>query len=238
MIGVWFTFGPDGPALVESVAAFRDAGGTKVAIFDDDTNPLADSVVSHIAPDLRERTTWPRGGNLRDWPCILGELDCMERAAGQLGGDAVLKIDSDTLVLSLDWIDPSAPMSGFIAGYGAHIFGMAYHLRVEAVRTVRSSMLGRHRDPDGHLNEDRAISCEAMWRFGPQIHAHTWDAKLAGGWDFGRTPPERYATCQVITFGNRHLLTDIRCPAERRERVAVEMARFRLARAAKPQNDE
>ena len=38
MLAVWFSFGPDGPALIESVAAFRETVGSEaqVVVFDDE----------------------------------------------------------------------------------------------------------------------------------------------------------------------------------------------------------
>lgn len=230
MTGVWFTFGPDGPALIESVAAFRDSGGRFVSLFDDASNPLPNEIIEAIRPDLRETTTWPRCGNLRGWPCVLGELDCMEKAAAKSGASEVLKIDSDTLVFDFDWIDRKAPMSGFVAGHGFHLYGMAYHLRLDALREVRASMLGRFRNENRELNEDRAISCEAFALYGPLIRAITWDKKLAGGWQFGTVPEEKYHGCAVVTFGNRKKIQVICSKEEKRLIVAREMAGFRSRR--------
>lgn len=230
MIGVWFTFGPDGPALIESVAAFRAAGGSRVAIFDEQREPVADGVLDLIRPDLRQKTVWNRGRNLRGWQNVFAELAAMEIAAIELGGEGVVKIDSDTLVLELDWIDPKAPMSGFMAGGEAFLFGLAYHLRVDAIRAIRASMEGRHRNPKEQVAEDRAISCEALWLYGQAVNVNGWQHGKAGGWDYGRTPEEKYQRCAAITFGNRNLIPGPGKPCEKREQVALAMAKYRKRR--------
>ena len=230
MIGVWFTYGPDGPALLESVASFRDAGGRHVAIFDEARNPISPETLALIAPDYHESTTYKRGGNLRGWENVFGQLDCMERACVHFGEDGALKIDSDTLVFDFDWINPQAPMSGFMAGGEAFLFGLAYHLRLDAIRAIRASMLGRYRSDKDPVAEDRTISTEAMWLWGQGVNVIGWNQKRAGGWDYGRTPPERYAKCAAITFGNRSMIPGEGKSCEKRELVALAMANYRRER--------
>lgn len=230
MIGVWFTYGPDGPSLIESVASFRYAGGRHVAIFDEAKNPIAPETLALIAPDYRESTTYKRGGNLRGWENVFGQLDCMERACVHFCGDGAVKIDSDTLVLDFDWIDPQAPMSGFMAGGEAFLFGLAYHLRLDAIRAIRESMLARYRSPSERIAEDRAISSEAFWLFGQAVNVTGWQHKRVGGWDYGKSPSERYANCAAITFGNRNLIPAPGKPCEKREQVALAMANYRQKR--------
>lgn len=234
MIGVWFTYGPDGPALLESIDSFRAAGGSHVAIFDEVRDPISADTLAAIQPDLRQSTTYKRGGNLRGWENVLGQLDCMERACLHFNGSGALKIDSDTLVLDLDWIHEDAPMSGFMAGGEAFLFGLAYHLRLDAIRTIRASMLGRYRSDKDPVAEDRTISTEAMWLWGQQVNVIGWNQKRAGGWDYGRTPPERYQNCAAITFGNRSMIPGPGSPCDKRELVAVAMAKYRATRREAP----
>jgi hypothetical protein len=234
MIGVWFTHGPDGPCLVESVASFRAAGGEHVAVFDEERSPLTEDTLRAISPDLRETTSYPRGKNLRGWENIFGQLDCFDRAASFFGGDGVVKIDSDTLVFDFDWVDARAPMSGFMAGGEAFLFGLAYHIRTSTVATIRDSFTNRYRSDKDPVAEDRTISCEALWRFGQAVRVTGWDERRAGGWSYGKTPVERYANCAVVTFGNRSQIPNCKCDSDRRERMALEMANYRKLRAVAP----
>lgn len=229
MTGVWFSYGPDSPALIESIASFRDAGGKHVAIFDEKRDPIPDAVIELISPDYRESTSYNRGGNLRGWDNLFGQLDAFERAAGIFGSDGVVKIDSDTVICDLDWIDPAAPMSGFMAGAEAYLFGLAYHIRIDAVRAIRDSMQNRYRSSKDKIAEDRGLSCEAFWLFGPSVHVVGWQERRAGGWEYGRTPFRQYRNCAAVTFGNRAMIPGPGKPCEKKEIMAVEMAKFRKA---------
>ena len=231
MIGVWFTFGPDSIPLIQSVRAFRSAGGTKVAIFDDASKPLDEKTVAVIDPDLREKTTFNRNGNLRGWPCVFGELDCMEKVCVELGGDGCLKIDSDTLVLSFGWISDDAPMSGCMPGEQAFLHGMCYHLRLDALREISASLKGRFRDESALVAEDKVITGEALWLYGQKCNVHTWDKKRAGGWCYGQVPEEKYSQCEAISFGNRWFIKGCRDENEKRRKTGEAMAEYLSKRA-------
>lgn len=228
MNACFFTFGPDALALVESVVAFRQAGGKNVAIFDDAENPIPEAVINHIAPEMREQTTFKRRNNLLGWPCLLGQLDCMEKAAATFGVNSILKIDSDTIVLNLGWVHPKAPLCGFHITGNPYIFGMCYILSVPAIQRIRHAIEQGHKIADAKVEEDTVITTEALALYGPSVRRINWSEGMAGGWDYtGKTPIEKYLKCAVVTFGNRRQISNCSCHNERRERVALEMARFR-----------
>lgn len=228
MTSCFFTYSKDALAIVQAVGAFRDAGGKNVAIFDDAADPLPDHFVKSISPDLYEQTTFLRRGNLLGWPCIFGMLDCMERACDTFGSDGTLKIDSDTIVSGLGWIDTNAPMTGFHITGEPYIRGMAYHLALTAIHDIRKELAAGFRIESAKVEEDTTITTEALALYGPAVRRINWNDGLAGGWDYtGQTPVDKYLGCDVVTFGNRRRITGCGCDGEKRERVAVEMAKFR-----------
>ena len=238
MLGVWFSFGPDGPALIESVETFRETMGAeaRVAVFDDASESLNDECLDAVSPDLYRCTDFPRGGNLRGWPCVLGILGCMAEACGHFDAPGCLKVDCDTLVLKGKWIEPEAPLCGFLPGKTAQVSGMAYWLSREAVATVKASLEDRWRLEGWTAPEDQTISAEALWRFGPECVLHNWKNGWAGGWHYARVPEARYGRCQVVTFGDRRLIPGNPCGNEARTEVARAMANFRERRVDTPES--
>lgn len=234
MLAVWFSFGPDGPALIESVASFREVVGdeARVVVFDDATAPLSPECLKEVDPDLYRCTDFPRGGNLRGWPCVYGLLDCLIEACDRFGATGCLKVDCDTLMLGTDWIEQDAPLCGFMQGRSAYVGGMAYWMRRDAIEEVLRSMRGRWRIENWMVREDETVSAEALWRFGPKCVLHDWRKRWAGGWQYGRVPEWRYDECRVITFGDRRLIPGKPCRNEARTEVARTMAAFRKRRRA------
>jgi hypothetical protein len=225
MTALWFSFADDGPCLIESVAQFRSiAPGWRVVIADDAKKPISDATLALVRPDRYMRTTFHRGSSLNGWEAVFGVLDTFREVAS----DGVLKVDSDTLVMNLDWLDRSSPMCGFMGGRFAAIYGMAYWMRADAIKTAQESLAGRWRDEGWQAGEDWCISCETLWHYGRECRMHTWDKGLASGWQYKDGESERCRDKSVITFGNRKMIPG-KCNAEKRERVALEMAKFRRA---------
>ncbi len=225
MTAVWFTYGLDGPPLLESVAAFRRAAGPgwRVAIADEDRLPLAPETLAAAAPDIYFRTSFPRGRSLVGWPCVFGMLATMQDLAGE---DGILKVDSDTLVLSLGWLDTTAPACGFMRGLHAYLSGLAYWLSADAIRTIRASLASRLTEAAASVPEDQAITAEALWRHGLAARVHSWDTGFVGSWQYTPGEPARCASKSVITFGTR-VLIEGKCASQKRETMALQMARFR-----------
>jgi hypothetical protein len=208
MLAIWFTFGPDGPCLIESVAAFRQTAGSDalVAVIDDANHPLSTDCLQLVDPDIYRRSTFPRGGNLRGWPCVFGMLEAMASVCAQAEQPGCLKVDSDTLILGLNWLNKDAPLCGFMTGRHAYAMGMCYWLQAKTVAEIRTSFESRWLQRDWQVAEDQTITSEAIWRHGPACLLHTWDRKIAGGWQYGGTDETRFDSCEVVTFGNRRLI--------------------------------
>lgn len=233
MTGCWFTYGRDALPLIQSVKAFRKAGGTNVAIFDDGASPLPDETIRAINPDLRRTTTFNRRGNLRGWDWVFGQLECLEGAARAFDADEVIKIDSDTLVLDLDWIAHGSPLCGFHITGNPYVFGMAYMIAMTAIWDIRRELEDGYHIPDAKVEEDTVITTEALALYGRQVRRINWNRGLAGGWDYGKSPLEKYFGCSVVTFGNRKHINGCGCEDEKREAMAMEMARFIKGRNVK-----
>lgn len=231
MLAVWFAYGPDSPCLIESVAAFRAAApGTPVAIIDQADNPVSPAALDLIKPDHYRLTDFPRGRSLNGWSCVLGMLRTFRELLAETRAGGVLKIDCDTLIFSLGWLDSLAPHCGIIGGRAATAYGMAYYLRDDAVTELLASIENRWLDPAYPAPEDQVISTEALMLYGPRCRLWKWDAGIAAGWQFDGIDPALDGRA-VLNFGNRHLIPADGCPESRRELAAVEMARYRTYRA-------
>mgnify|MGYP001824358138 CR=1 FL=1 len=160
MLAVWFSFGPDGPCLIESVGAFRHAAGGrgKVAVIDDAAHPLSAECLRMVEPHYYQRTDFPRGGNLRGWPCVLGMLETMASVCRAANEPGCLKVDCDTLVFELNWLDREAPLCGFMSGRNAYAVGMCYWMTLETIDRVRTSFESRWLQPGWRAPEDQTIT--------------------------------------------------------------------------------
>lgn len=226
-LGIWFTYGPDSPCLIESAAAFRSTfPDAIVAIADDATNPIPPDVLSLIAPDIHHPTTFPRQGNLNGWPAVFGILQTIRHLCQITGADGAIKLDSDTLILADRWLDRAAPMCGFLTGLHAYLYGLAYWLRADAAATIEQSLRSRWLDPKFRAPEDQCISIEAFRAYGPAVAGRSWSEGHAVTWQYTDDEPARCRHKAVINFGNKRM-TGGRCGSEQRERIALAMARFR-----------
>lgn len=85
------------------------------------------------------RTRFDRRGNLNGLDATLGILDCLALAAAQDGAERVLKVDSDTLVRSLDWLEAVEDVVG--CGHdippGQQLFGACYAIRPTVLPALR-----------------------------------------------------------------------------------------------------
>lgn len=226
MIALWITYAKDRLPLVESVAQLRAvAPAAKIHIIDDAADPLPQDTLDIVNPDRYAQTTWSRGGNLRGWDCVLGILDELAKSSD---GSGILKIDSDTLVMSLEWLHKSSPHSGICMGGNTFCSGMAYWLRSDAISEIRASLLGRWRNPAMRVPEDVTISTEALRIYGKECQIHHWCEGIAHGWQYNDELDEAKAPGkQIITFGNRSMIKDCKCGDEKRERVALAMHKYR-----------
>lgn len=127
---VVFTHGEDGWMLGQCIRALRRLGATRknIYIYDDALDPLP------YAPKNchYSQTSFKRCGNLNGRECVEGELFCMMEAAKKSGAHVIVKVDSDVIINSLEWIENLDFMGshiGFHIGEGkTHISGCTYSL--------------------------------------------------------------------------------------------------------------
>jgi len=127
MKAVIFTHPSDYAAALACGAGLERLGLTVVFSIDaaDDAGDLP----------LPHRTTEPRNGNLRGKNWVIAQLQALQEIAG--ADEWILKVDSDTAVLSLDWMNLATPATVMLGADvpkapGA-IYGCCYALRVEAI---------------------------------------------------------------------------------------------------------
>lgn len=234
MIGIWMSFGPDGPSLLESVAAWRERfPDSPVAVCDDGRHPMSPESILKLAPDHYERSDIPRFGNIRKPDAILTILDLQERMHSKFPGHpGAVKMDCDTIVNHGDWLIPGAAMCGFEFVNVPYPMGCARYLSEEAATAVFDHLLNRAWCMNTSLPEDGVIGVAALTLFGPECCVHPLVPRRCVGWDY-RTEEytERNLRADVVTFGNRNQMTT-GTPCEKRERVAVAMAKYRKHRIA------
>ena len=108
---VWFSYGPDGDLLLESMRSVRrtlEAAGHEhiFYVFDDGFMPLSDDVRDKVENEYHAmyvKQFHPRNTNLLG-PEHLKEQTKAMALAGRFA-DVILKIDCDTLLLKCDWIE-------------------------------------------------------------------------------------------------------------------------------------
>lgn len=116
--------------LGQCIRALRKLGANRnnIFVFDDEKHPLP-----YQPPNTQYTlTTFNRRGNLNGTECVNGELWCMYEAAKISQAHVVVKVDSDVIVNSLDWIlekDFMCSHIGFHIGENKrHISGCCYSL--------------------------------------------------------------------------------------------------------------
>lgn len=111
-----------------------------IAIFDDENHPLP------TRPDCEHyrRTTWPRGGNLVGIPCIIGMLSAYIEAMDASGTDRIVKLDADTILLTLDGLNAPAGATGYESHETPlYAVGPCYSLHRKTVRLIADHIYSR-----------------------------------------------------------------------------------------------
>lgn len=229
--GVWFTFDQDGEALVESVASFRKAGGGPVCIFDEEDHPISQDVISRIKPDMMV-STGPRGGNLNGWPAVLMILACcddVEQAFPHIAG--TLKIDCDTKIRDLSWVDETKAMVGWDLGLFRFAYGCCRYLRRGVPAACVEAINSRY--TFGRIAEDQGISCEALYRFQGECLLLPGRPAIAGGprcgawqYDIEEHLIAPLAEYTVVTYGNRYQMDKSLSPEQKRAKMVEAMKGF------------
>lgn len=143
---VWFTFRRDGAHLLRSVQSVRRLYPDATLIIADDLNdPLRPRAIRTLESMgcLMAPTSWPRNGNLRGWHVAYGIAQTLSWAAVVTGADAVVKIDSDVVLLRRGWIDEfmssGCVAGGFQSKCKRGICGPCYALKPEAIADLLKS---------------------------------------------------------------------------------------------------
>lgn len=235
---VIFTFAGDGAAAMMAGKSAIAAGLGPVFIEIDGAKPLTPEMRAAMKRQgfrVRE-TMFPRNKGIRGIDCYRGLLGSYSYALRDTGASHVLKLDSDTLVFRADRIkqavaDDVAAASMRTDGY--RFYGCAMVLSSRLVSGI-AAHVQRWKGIPGHRNHDLSedIATGDMADLLDIGEVRRWPFDPAGGycagWRYDDTPPEVYRErFDVVTFGNRHLLTGKDC--ERRDKVAETMARFTVA---------
>lgn len=73
------------------------------AVVNDSNFPIADDAMPQA--DVVKMTDWKRGANLTHLENIFGQLEAYSKLAEETGADVIIKMDSDTMMTRLDWLD-------------------------------------------------------------------------------------------------------------------------------------
>lgn len=176
---VIFTHPPDYVAARYAAECLRRAGARPVLALDEHDPHLRVDGIDVI------RTSFPRVGNLNGMDCVRGILQTLDEQAGT--GEYVLKVDSDTLVMSLDWLkgrtETAVGMNEpTLEGrrHGRALYGMCYALKVADLPELRAAA----RYEDRHCSEDirmgeLAAEVGTLWTWrnrakGTPFAAYSW----------------------------------------------------------------
>ena len=146
-----FTYSGDAQEAVACVRCARTALPVAVVTVVDDANApvLPEARRALVAYGARYRQSrFQRCGNLRGPECVRGIISTL--AAGAADADIVVKIDSDTALLSGAWIEsmPGAGLDWYSSGHGSRaVYGLAYAMSGRAARLAAAALEERDLPP-------------------------------------------------------------------------------------------
>ena len=237
---IWPTFHNDGPSMLESLGAVGDLGfpmdhcAVAVSTGKELNEQAAARVMESGAEIIPSR--YYRSLSIA---CARELLDLVSTHGERRGTSYVFQLDSDTLLLSTDSI-VAAMQAGAAAMCwawpGQRFAGCGWLIRTDVCRTLVQAIDDNHPAMHGcpgrigsdvltsHLL-DRLYPPEAVIR-----HWHRPDGGYGRAWPYTEDadPIDFAGRSEIITFGNRFRIKGCR-PCEKRERVALEMHRFRRA---------
>lgn len=208
-----FTYAGDSNEAIACVRCARMAlPGAVVTVADDSAFPVPqDARTALVAYGARYcQTSFPRHGNLNGPECVRGIISTL--AGGAADNDIIVKIDSDTALLSGAWIEgmPGASLDWYSCGTGARRFyGLCYAMSGKAARLANEALL--HADLPENAPEDLTIGQKVIDLCGVERgqFAAPWTPQNRGGrwswwnWDSVTTDPEDYArSYDVVSVGN------------------------------------
>lgn len=211
-----------------------------ITVVDDESAPLPERVrASLVAAGARYRQTgWTRNGNLRGPECVRGIISTLAGEAEE--NDVIVKIDSDTLLLSGGWVrDMQRNGRAFhAAGYQTPsrplercTYGNCYAISGRAARLAAAELM--EADLPALAPEDLTICRTIQGLFPPeQIRLdEPWTPFYREGkwtawnWFSIAVTPKKYAEFWMVTFGNPRP-TNI--PKSERARAMDALFRYRF----------
>ncbi len=236
-----FTYAGDAQEAVACVRCARTAlPEAVVTVVDDSAAPVPPearrALVAHGA--RYRRSSFPRCGNLRGPECVRGIIATL--AKGAADGDTVVKIDSDTALLSGGWVRdmqrnglalhasgyqvPSHPSERSAYGPCYAISGRAARLAAEELMKADIPALAPEdlticRTIQGLFPQER-IRLDEPWT--PFNREGKW---TAWNWFSIAVTPKKYAGFWMVTFGNPRP-TNI--PKSERARAMDALYRYRF----------
>lgn len=208
-----FTYSGDAQEAVACVRCARTAlPGAVVTVVDDANAPvLPEARRALVAYGARYRQSrFQRCGNLRGPECVRGIISTL--AGGAADADIVVKIDSDTALLSGAWIEgmPGAGLDWYSSGHGSRaVYGLAYAMSGRAARLAAAALAERDLPP--LAPEDLTIA-RAVFDLVPTHRVRLvtpWTPSNRTGrwswwnWDSRTADPEDYArSYDVVSVGN------------------------------------
>lgn len=216
-----------------------------ITVADDEADPIAERARTALVEAGARycQTSWPRNGNLRGTECVRGIISTLAGEAED--EDIIVKIDSDTLLLSGDWIRdmqrhrlalhasgyqvPSHPSERSAYGPCYAISGRAARLAAEELEQADLPPLAPEdlticRAIQNHFPTEQ-IRLDEPWT--PSYREGKW---TAWNWFSIAVTPQKYADFWMVTFGNPRP-TNI--PKSERARAMDALFRYRF-----PQNED
>ena len=229
IVPVIFTYSRDGACAAEAAGALKEAGFDEVFVFADTNHHLTgEAMVAIRCTGARMLpSTHPNPGGQYGPECLRGIATCYREVIAATGADYVLKVDSDTIVVKTSRLRAAAADGVAAAGWvwGGWEFGgccalISRRAANEVLRVATEEKLPCRCPEDVTTARIAArVGDVRRWPYNEQ-------GGFGAGYRYGITPLEEHARrFDMVTFGNRHLLAGSDC--DRREKVALTMARFR-----------
>lgn len=211
-----------------------------ITVADDEADPIAECARTALVESGARycQTSWPRNGNLRGPECVRGAISTLAGEAED--EDIIVKIDSDTLLLSGDWVRdmqrhrlalhasgyqaPSHPSERSAYGPCYAISGWAARLAAEELEQADLPPLAPEdlticRTIQGLFPQEK-IRLDEPWT--PFYREGKW---TAWNWFSIAVTPKKYAEFWMVTFGNPRP-TNI--PKSERARAMDALYRYRF----------
>lgn len=142
----------------------------RIYLFDDGKAPLAKKDIPKGGDVFYKKTYFQRNGNLNGLECVRGMLSCMQDIPGK---DPIIKVDADTLIMSISEIRKSLferrmLAGGFQCAVPFAWSGVCYWVTRRFIREALDALVTREfpERPDQTYPEDVTMSMLALYLYG------------------------------------------------------------------------